>query len=120
MNESTETRFFGNGDLTEVVRSGPLEVRVEQRTALADGRTLSLTVREFQLLAAMASKPEQVISREELYRIVWGGEFRASDRSVDVYVSKLRNKLDLALPHWSYIQTHVGFGYCYSPRSLVE
>jgi DNA-binding response OmpR family regulator len=120
LNESTETRSFSSGGLTQVVRSGPLEIRIERRTALVDGRTLALTVREFQLLAAMASNPEQVISRDELYRIVWGGQLRAADRSVDVYVSKLRTKLDVALPHWSYIQTHVGFGYCYSPRCLVE
>lgn len=41
-----------------------------------------------------------------------------NDRSVDVYVSKLRHKLETALPHWSFIQTHIGFGYCFSPRPL--
>ena len=41
---------------------------------------------------------------------------RASDRSVDVYVHKLRAKLALALPEWSFIHTHFGFGYRFSPE----
>jgi len=35
-------------------------------------------------------------------------------------VSKVRTKLEDALPHWNYIQTHIGFGYCFSPRSAAE
>lgn len=103
----------------EVLNAGPLEVRPDQRTVLADGRVLVLTVREFYLLAALASRPEQVIGREEIYDLVWGGEMPARDRSVDVYISKLRHKLDAALPHWSFVQTHIGFGYCFSPKPLA-
>ena len=49
--------------------------------------------------------------REELFRLVWGREMRAGDRSVDVYVRKLRVKLEEALPGWRFIHTHFGFGY---------
>jgi DNA-binding response OmpR family regulator len=98
--------------------AGPLEVRVRDRTVLADGRPLRLTVREFQILTALASNPDRVIHRSELYRLVWGREMRPADRSVDVYVSKVRSKLERALPHWVYIETHIGFGYCWSPRPL--
>ncbi len=107
-----------NGSEGEVVAAGPLEVRLGQRTVLADGRGLVLTVREFHLLAVLASRPEEVVSREEIYSLVWGGEMPEHERSVDVYVSKLRHKLEAALPHWSFIQTHIGFGYSFSPRSL--
>lgn len=103
-----------------VLVAGPLEVRLDQRTVLADGRGLVLTVREFHLLAVLAGRPEQVVSREEVYDLVWGGQMPGNDRSVDVYVSKLRHKLEAALPHWSFIQTHIGFGYCFSPRSLAN
>jgi DNA-binding response OmpR family regulator len=103
-----------------VLKAGPLEVRADEQTVLADQRTLPLTVREFQILSALAARPERVISREELYEAVWDGEMPAEDRSVDVYVSKLRTKLEGALPHWTYIQTHIGFGYCFSPRSLTR
>lgn len=102
----------------EVLNAGPLEVRLAQRTVLADGRGLVLTVREFHLLAALAARPEQVVSREELYDLVWGGSMPDHDRSVDVYVSKLRHKLEAALPHWSFVRTHIGFGYCFSPKRL--
>jgi DNA-binding response OmpR family regulator len=108
------------GSADHVLRAGPLEVRLDQRTVLADGRGIVLTVREFHLLAVLASRPEQVVTRDEIYDHVWGGELPGNDRSVDVYVSKLRHKLEAALPHWSFIQTHIGFGYCFSPKPLAN
>jgi DNA-binding response OmpR family regulator len=51
------------------------------------------------------------VSREELYRTVWGEPYRKSDRSVDVYVSRLRLKLEQAVPDQRFIHTHFGFGY---------
>ena len=51
------------------------------------------------------------MSRQELYLAVWGAELRAGDRSVDVYVSKLRAKLEAAAPGRQFIHTHPGFGY---------
>lgn len=109
----------GGGPAGErALKAGPLEVRLDERTVLADGLTLVLTVREFHLLAALATRPERVLGRDELYGLVWGGPMPDQDRSVDVYVSKLRNKLESSLPHWRFIQTHVGFGYSFSPRHL--
>jgi DNA-binding response OmpR family regulator len=55
------------------------------------------------------------VSREELYRTVWGGHYHRSDRSVDVYVARLRHKLDAALPGRRFIHTHFGFGYRFQP-----
>ena len=57
-----------------------------------------------------------IITRGDLYRTVWGGELRPGDRSVDVYVSKLRNKLEVALPDRRFIHTHPGFGYRFQPQ----
>ena len=114
--EAARSDFGGISE--QVLTAGPLEVRLDQRTVLADGRGIVLTVREFHLLAALASRPEQVVSRDELYDFVWGGPMPENDRSVDVYVSKLRHKLEAALPHWSFIRTHIGFGYCFSPKPL--
>ena len=54
------------------------------------------------------------MSRDHLYELVWRDHLRAGDRSVDVYVHKLRHKLELALPEWRFIHTHVGFGYRFS------
>ena len=64
----------------------------------------------------MARRQGAVISREELYRTVWGGELRPTDRSVDVYVSKVRGKLEVALPDRRFIHTHPGFGYRFQPQ----
>lgn len=104
-----------------VLRFAPLEVRREERTALVDAdgrgwRALTLSVREFALLVALAERPQRVVSREELFAAAWAGVLRPGDRTVDVYVSKLRTKLEAALPNWRCIHTHVGFGYRFAPE----
>ena len=55
-------------------------------------------MRELQLLTTLASHPQRIMTREELYAEVWGRQLRRADRSVDVYVSRLRSKLGEALP----------------------
>jgi DNA-binding response OmpR family regulator len=91
-----------------------LEIRPDEHAALVDGRPLSLTVRELQLLITLAAHPQRIMTREELYSEVWGGRPRHADRSVDVYVSRLRSKLGKALPEQSLIHTHNGIGYRFS------
>jgi DNA-binding response OmpR family regulator len=100
----------------EVVRAGDLEIRPAEFIARVSGRRLRLTVRELELLTALAERRDRIVSREELYRVVWGEPYRKSDRSVDVYVGKLRQKLDEALPGRRFIHTHFGFGYRFSPE----
>jgi DNA-binding winged helix-turn-helix (wHTH) protein len=96
--------------------AGELEIRLGEGLVLATGRALTLSVREFELLAAMARRAGAIVTREELYSAVWGGELRAGDRSVDVYVSKLRGKLEAAMPDRRFIHTHPGFGYRFQPQ----
>lgn len=95
----------------DAVRAGALEIRPDEYVALADGRAIALTVRELSLLCALARRAGRIVSREELYSVVWGRDLRKDDRSVDVYVRKLRQKLEEALPEWRFIHTHFGFGY---------
>ena len=93
------------------LRVGELEIRPMEFMALVSGRRLELTVRELELLTALAERPDRIVSREELHRVVWGEPYRKSDRSVDVYIGKLRHKLDAAVPGRHLIHTHFGFGY---------
>src|SRR5580698_1779836 len=61
-----------------------------------------------------------IVGRAELCRAVWGRELRAGDRSVDVYVSKLRAKLEHAVPDRRYIHTHPSFGYRFQSQPTGE
>jgi DNA-binding response OmpR family regulator len=102
---------------SEVLYAGDLEVRPADGLVLAAGRTLTLSVREFGVLVALMRRTNRIVSRAELYQLVWGADLRRGDRSIDVYVHKLRVKLETALPSWAFIHTHVGFGYRFSPES---
>jgi|SRR5687768_8471979 len=95
----------------EVLRAGPLEVRPGEALVLADGHPLTVSRRELDVLTALVRRPGRIVSRESLFELAWGDHMRPGDRSVDVYVHKLRAKLEAALPGWTFIHTHVGFGY---------
>jgi DNA-binding winged helix-turn-helix (wHTH) protein len=103
-------------DGAPVLYAGELEIRLGEGLVLANGQPLTLSVREFEVLVAMARRVGAVATREELYSAVWGAPLRPGDRSVDVYVSKLRSKLEGAMPDRRYIHTHPGFGYRFQPQ----
>lgn len=100
--------------------TGALEIHPRHGLVLAAGRPLGLSVREHALLLELARRADQVIPREVLHGLVWGGAMRPGDRSVDVYVHRLRCKLERALPEWRFIHTHVGFGYRFTPERPGE
>jgi DNA-binding response OmpR family regulator len=100
----------------EVVEVGPLQILPEEHIARARGRTLMLSIRELCLLTELARRADRIMGREELFRLAWGREMRPGDRSVDVYVRRLRVKLEQALPGWRFIHTHFGFGYRLAPE----
>jgi DNA-binding response OmpR family regulator len=95
----------------EVLQVGPLQIFPDEHLARAQGRALMLSVRELRLLTELARRADRIVAREELFLLVWGREMRSRDRSVDVYVRKLRVKLEAALPDWRFIHTHFGLGY---------
>jgi len=95
----------------EILEAGPLQILPDEHLARAGGQALVLSVRELRVLTELARRADRIMAREELFRLVWGREMRTGDRSVDVYIRKLRVKLAQALPDWNFIHTHFGFGY---------
>ena len=100
----------------EVLSIGPLEIMPAEHLARVNGNALTLSLLELRMLTELARRADRIVSREELSTEVWGRDFRSGDRSIDVYVHKLRVKLEEALPGWSFIHTHSGFGYRLSPQ----
>jgi DNA-binding response OmpR family regulator len=98
------------------IELGPLRVLPEDRLARINGRTLMLSSRETHLLIALARRAGRLVDRDELSRLAWGRTLRQGDRSVDVYVRRLRVKLEEAAPGWRFIHTHVGLGYRLAPE----
>ncbi|MFU8887197.1 MAG: response regulator [Trueperaceae bacterium] len=94
----------------EVVEHGGLRLDVTRRLASVDGRELSLTTLEFDLLLAFARAPGRVFGREDLIERVWGPDFDGVDRVVDVHVSNLRQKLAAAGAE-GLLRTVRGVGY---------
>ncbi len=116
--QSTEEPALERGaDAAGIIYAGELEIRPGEGLVIASGRALTFSVREFEVLVALASRLGAIVTREQLYGAVWKGELRAGDRSVDVYVSKLRGKLETALPDRRFIHTHPGFGYRFQPQT---
>jgi DNA-binding response OmpR family regulator len=97
---------------------GELEIRPDQYQAFAGGVSIDLTRREFELIQLLAEAQGQVMQREEVYQRVWGYAMVHGDRSVDVFVRKLRQKLEKASPGWRYIHTHFGIGYRFAAESV--
>jgi DNA-binding response OmpR family regulator len=96
--------------------SGELEIRADRFQAFVGDRSVGLTRREFELLQLLAEAAGQALERERIYQRVWGYAMAHGDRSVDVFIRKLRLKLERCSPGWSYIHTHFGVGYRFDPE----
>ena len=102
-------------DGARAIEAEGLVIDPEQVQAFVDGRSVGLTPREFEVLFALARSGGKPLARERVYREVWGYEMMHGDRSVDVFVRKVRQKLAAARPDRSYVQTHYGVGYRFEP-----
>jgi DNA-binding winged helix-turn-helix (wHTH) protein len=101
---------------TEPIIVGPLEIRPDRYLVLLGERALPLSARELTLLTVLARRQGEVVSRAELYELAWGRPLARTDRSVDVYVHKLRRKLEAAVPDMRFIHTHHTIGYRLDPQ----
>lgn len=108
----------GRGEEPPVV-AGDLEIRPDQFQAFAAGRSADLTRREFEVLRLLADAEGKVLQREEIYQQVWGYAMAHGDRSVDVFIRKVRQKLEQTSPDWKYLHTHFGVGYRFDPEPRI-
>jgi DNA-binding response OmpR family regulator len=113
-------RRQGDSDAGETVAAGDIEIRPDQFQAFANGVSIDLTRREFELIALLSAAGGRVLEREEIYQRVWGYTMAHGDRSVDVFVRKLRAKLQQASPGFNYIHTHFGVGYRFAALQVGE
>jgi DNA-binding response OmpR family regulator len=88
--------------------------------AYVDGVSANLTPTEFRLLHALAQEHGRVVTREELMQRIWGRRQRYRDRTVDVFVRKLREKIDRRSPRHTFIHTRHGVGYKLQPLAKSE
>ena len=107
-------------DPSEELHFGMLTINLPARKVLAGGDPVSLTVKEFDLLVALASSPDRVFTREALLNKVWGYSYLGDGRTVDVHIGTLRKKLESVenMPH--YIQTVWGVGYKFVPTPATS
>src|SRR5881394_3087496 len=101
-------------------RGEPIEIeelRIDPREvqAFVDGRSAGLTPTEFRLIYQLALDRGRVVTRDELLQKVWGRRETHRDRTVDVFVRRLRQKIDRIAPRHSFIQTRFGVGYKLEP-----
>lgn len=97
----------------EKLKIGKLIIDREEYKVTFDGKVFSLPRKEFELLFLLASKPEKVIKREKIMEIVWGSEVVVGDRTIDVHIRKLREKIGD-----KYFKTVKGVGYKFVPLNL--
>jgi DNA-binding response OmpR family regulator len=100
------------------VNAGELEIRSDRFQAFVGSQSIDLTRREFELIELLAAAEGRVLEREDIYSSLWGYAMVRGDRSVDVFVRKLRQKLEKASPKWRYIHTHFGIGYRFAAELL--
>ena len=101
---------FDRGSGGAVLTHGDLVLDKEGVTVTAGGKPVTITAREFRILALLMEHPKKVFTREELYQHVWGGEYMGDDNTVNVHISNLRSKLAKASPT-EYIKTVWGIGF---------
>src|SRR6201991_5187089 len=100
------------------IQAGEVEIRADRFQAYVDDLSVDLTRREFELIELLAAAEGRVLEREEIYQGVGGSARARGDRSVDVFVRKLRQKLEKASPDWRYIHTHFGVGYRFAAEAV--
>jgi DNA-binding response OmpR family regulator len=114
--------FRGQPPATKILRSGDLELDRARCRVHLNAEEITLTATEFRLLEFLMSRPGVVFSREQLLDAVWGHDRAVTDRTVDVYILRLRQKIEAA-EESTFIRSVRGFGYSFNaevPQEQVQ
>jgi len=115
-----KTQLRGPSIAPRVMRSGLLELDRNSCVVRLNGGELSLTATEFRLLEYLMSRPGVVFSREQLLDAVWGQDRAVTDRTVDVYILRLRQKIEQDSTNPKMIRSIRGFGYSFNEAKTIE
>jgi DNA-binding response OmpR family regulator len=107
-------QFRGQATATRLLRAASLELDRSSCEVRLDGSPLTLTATEFRLLEFLMSRPGVVFSREQLLDSVWGHDRAVTDRTVDVYILRLRQKIEADPANPALIRSVRGFGYSFN------
>lgn len=107
-------QFRGQQAPSRTMRAGHLELDKSSCRVRLDGSLLALTATEFRLLEFLMSRPGVVFSREQLLDAVWGHDRAVTDRTVDVYILRLRQKIEPEESNTTFIRSVRGFGYSFN------
>jgi DNA-binding response OmpR family regulator len=113
-------QFRGPAAANRILKAGGLELDRSSCRVRLHGEILALTATEFRLLEFLMSRPGVVYSREQLLDAVWGHDRAVTDRTVDVYILRLRQKTEVDPTNPVLIRSVRGFGYSFNQDQVVE
>src|SRR5689334_5472487 len=113
-------QFRNQTQPVRLLQSGGVELDRTSCQVRLDGQPLSLTATEFRLLEFLMSRPGVVFSREQLLNAVWGQDRAVTDRTVDVYILRLRQKIEIDPTSPALIRSVRGFGYSFNENVEQE
>lgn len=112
-------QFRGQVAPVRTLKSGALELDRSSCRVFLNGGELTLTATEFRLLEFLMSRPGVVFSREQLLNAVWGHDRAVTDRTVDVYILRLRQKVEPDATNPTYVRSVRGFGYSFNEAAVA-
>lgn len=107
-------------DIREIRAGTSVRINISRRTVFVDDKEIdTLTAKEFDILLLLVKHPGQIYTREDLIRLVWGYDYVGEDRTVDVHIRRLRDKIEPDPAHPRFIQTKWGVGYFFQTENKL-
>ncbi|MGE5678347.1 MAG: response regulator transcription factor [Pseudomonadota bacterium] len=108
-------RLKGNNSSTEIIVHKGLEINTGAHKVYVNGKEIQLTTKEYELLIFLASNPNIVFSKEQLFDSIWSDEYYGDTATVPVHIQKIRKKIEKDPANPEYIETLWGTGYRFNP-----